>query len=122
MLKYISLTKRDDFDNVFKCGKSYVGRFVVINFVLTEKEAIRAGLMVSKKMGNAVRRNRIRRLLKQAFREYAHVLTPGSDVVMLPRSEMKKKSLKYQDICEEIKHIFEKIALDTSIKGEKAAD
>lgn len=108
LLRYISLTKRSDFDQVFKTGKSFVGRYLVINIVRTDNDSIRAGLIVSKKMGNAVRRNRVRRLLKELFRRNAHILPKGCDVVILPRGSFRNESLKYQDISPEAELLFKK--------------
>lgn len=110
LLRYISLTKRIDFDRVFKDGSSFVGHYMVINVVQTDGNSIRVGLIVNKKMGNAVRRNRIRRLLKEIFRRQAHVLPKGCDVVMLPRGSFKNESLKYQDLSPEAESLFKKAA------------
>ena len=45
----------------------------------------RLGLSVSRKVGNAVRRNRLRRLYKEAFRLTKHDMPAGLDLVVVPR-------------------------------------
>lgn len=45
----------------------------------------RFGLSVSRKHGNAVRRNRIKRLLREAFRLSQHQLPAGIDLILIPR-------------------------------------
>ena len=60
----------------------------------------RVGLSVSRKYGNAVARNRLRRLYREAFRLSKHDLPKGLDLVLIPRSpneptlEVLKQSLK----------------------------
>jgi ribonuclease P protein component len=60
----------------------------------------RLGLSVSRKYGNAVARNRLRRLYREAFRLSKHELPEGLDLVLIPRSpneptlDVVKKSLK----------------------------
>ena len=46
----------------------------------------RLGLSVSRKYGNAVKRNRLRRLYREAFRLSKHELPTGLDLVLIPRS------------------------------------
>ncbi|MCI0685179.1 MAG: ribonuclease P protein component [Gemmataceae bacterium] len=60
----------------------------------------RLGLSVSRKYGNAVARNRLRRLYREAFRLSKHDLPAGLDLVLIPRSpneptlDVVRKSLK----------------------------
>jgi ribonuclease P protein component len=48
-------------------------------------EHLRLGLSVSRKHGNAVRRARLKRLLREAFRHSQHELPPGLDLILIPR-------------------------------------
>ncbi len=63
-----SLTKRRDFETVFKEGVTLSSQYLVIYARPNELNCNRLGLSVSKKIGNAVIRNRIKRLLREALR------------------------------------------------------
>ena len=109
MRKYASLTKREEFDKVFKKGRSFAGKYVVINVVPNDEKDIRVGFIVSKKMGNAVRRNRVKRLLKESFSQSANKPLEGYDFVVIPRSGLKDKDIKCQLIVEDMDDVFRKI-------------
>ncbi|MDQ6775441.1 MAG: ribonuclease P protein component [Actinomycetota bacterium] len=85
------LTRSADFDRVFRQGKSHGGReFVLYVFPRGEEAATpRLGLSVSRKVGGAVQRNQVKRLLREAFALDGDRLPAGSDVVVVARSDAR---------------------------------
>lgn len=79
-----NLTKRAQFDLVFNEGRSWAGKEIVIKALPNGLEISRCGFTVSKRVGNAVTRNRIKRRLREILRQ-----TPpktGWDIVFIARN------------------------------------
>ncbi len=84
------LSRSADFDRVFRAGRSHAGRELVLYvFPRGETESPRLGLSVSRKVGGAVERNRVKRLLREAFVIEGARLPQGADVVIVARPAAK---------------------------------
>jgi ribonuclease P protein component len=84
------LSRSRDFDAVYRKGRSVSTRHLVLySFPRDEDEALgtepRLGLAVSRKVGGAVVRNRLKRRLRAAFQELEQSLSPGRDYVLIVR-------------------------------------
>jgi ribonuclease P protein component len=90
--------KNEEFQRVFKKGHSTANRqFVVYVLEKTDQEEFRLGLSVSKKIGNAVTRNQIKRYIKQSFLELDSQIKKGRDYVIIarkPAADMDFHSVK----------------------------
>ena len=80
------LKLKREFDAVFREGGKGVTEALVVYAKSNDRETNRLGLVVSKKNGKAVRRNRIRRLIREAFRLENPSLPFAYDIVCIPRA------------------------------------
>lgn len=88
------LRTRYDFRRVYEKGMSYASRHLVMFFLVNDIGTIRVGYSVGKRLGNAVTRNHIRRLLKESFRSVARkVSSPDMDIVWIARGPAVDGSL-----------------------------
>ena len=74
-----------DFRRVYARRCSAGDRWLLVFACPNEFEYLRVGLSVSKKIGNAVVRNRFRRLYRETFRLTREEMPTGLDIVMIPR-------------------------------------
>ena len=98
-----SLKKNKDFQVVYKNGKSYANRYLVLYIRENGMDKNRLGISVSKKVGNSVERNRARRLMKENYRFLKEHFQCGFDLVVIARAGAKEKS--YHDIESALIHL-----------------
>ena len=80
-----SLKKNDDFKNVYKNGKSYANKYLVMYVLKNSGECNRLGISVSKKVGNSVVRHRVTRLVRESYRLHENIFNSGLDIVVVAR-------------------------------------
>ena len=80
-----SLKKTADFRNVYKNGKSYANKYLVMYIMENNRTENRLGISVSKKVGNSVVRHRITRLIRESYRLHENIFNSGLDIVVIAR-------------------------------------
>ncbi|MDR1689298.1 MAG: ribonuclease P protein component [Clostridiales bacterium] len=80
-----SLKKNNRFRNVYKNGKSYANKYLVLYVLPNSQSLNRLGLTVSKKVGNSVVRSRVTRKIREAYRLNEDRFLCGYDIVFIAR-------------------------------------
>ena len=87
-----SLKKTKDFQNVYRRGKSYANRYLVMYVLSNQTEENRLGISVSKKVGNSVIRHHLTRLIRESYRLHEDMFNSGLDIVVIARSTARNIS------------------------------
>ena len=87
MEKLVPICRNNDFRRIYARGKSYVSPLVVVYALKNRTKNVRVGITTSKKVGNAVQRNRSRRVIREALRALAPRVRPGFDLVLVARGK-----------------------------------
>lgn len=106
------LRKNREFQFVYRVGKSYANRFLVIYIMKNSVGLHRAGFVTGKRLGGAVVRNRVKRLLKEAYRLNQAKLKKGYDFIFIARSPIVGENQKvvtksFLDLCKKAKVMVE---------------
>ncbi len=95
--------KNKDFQIIYKKGKSYANKYLVMCVLYNNKEENRLGISVSKKVGNSVVRHRITRLIRESYRLQEEIFQKGYDIIIVARASAKDKS--YNEIESALLHL-----------------
>lgn len=98
-----SLKSNKDFQKVYKNGKSFANKYLVMYIVENDLDMLRVGISVSKKVGNSVVRHRITRLIRESFRLNDYKFNSGLDIVVIARAGAKGRN--YQEIESAVLHL-----------------
>lgn len=96
-MKYLRLKKRKDFTKIMREGKrAYSGALTVVYF---PSDRLKMAVCVGKKHGKSVRRNRVKRLLREAFRAHAGRISSPASFLLIPKvSERYEYSVFVRDL------------------------
>lgn len=109
------MTRRSEFARVREGGQSTGGRYLVMATLAdAELEGLKVGFVTSKRVGNAVVRNRVRRQLRSIVRECGDEVVPGRYVVMIARYRAAEASF------EELREDWRKLVKRLEIRKEGA--
>ena len=100
----IRLKKQKDFDLVFKKGKRLYSESLTLIYLPAKNQKV--GFAVSKKHGKSVRRNRIKRLLREAYRSYGYNSNNNFFFVFIPKI---KEEYSFNVFKKEIENLLSKL-------------
>ncbi len=109
MEKIVSLRRNQEFRRVYTKGKYFSSSSLVTYALRNRLGFLRLGITTSKKIGNAVKRNRARRVIRVAYRMLKQKLSGNFDVVVVARS--KATEIKSKDIFKELSYSMKKLGL-----------
>ena len=98
-----SLKKNRDFRTVYRDGKSYANRLLVMYTLKNDSDRNRLGISVSKKVGNSVVRHHITRLVRESYRLHEDMFNSGLDIVVVARSTAK--DISYHEVESALLHL-----------------
>ena len=103
------LTRNADFRRVRREGASFSNRFLVLCALPGQDDAVRFGFSASSRVGKAIVRNRLKRLLREATRQYQPAITPGWDLVWIARRAAGEAN--FRQICSAVEKLLEEARL-----------
>lgn len=98
-----SLKKNQDFQSVYRNGKSFANRLLVMYVLENKLETNRLGISVSKKVGNSVVRHHVTRLVRESYRLQENIFNSGLDIVVVVRANAASAS--YREIESALLHL-----------------
>ena len=122
-MKINSLKKNGGFRLVYSRGRSHANRLLVMYALKNKSGETRLGLSVSKKVGGAVVRNKVRRRLKEITRLFAkdgNRLKPGTDIVIIARQAAAGAA--YSELCDAAIKLFQRHGLVNDEEGSACSD
>ena len=111
MKKTIKLKKNYEFNSTFKRGKYFSGKLIECFYIKNNKNINYVGIAISSKMYNAVKRNRIKRVIRECYRKQEDKINTGNTFVFLWKKKAKIEECKYNNVFEDMNKIFEKIGI-----------
>jgi len=105
----ISLKSSSVFQRLYSKGKSSASHLLVIYCRKTKRNTSRVGITVSKKLGKAVVRNKIRRRIREIYRTNEDKFLPGFDIVVVARKD--SPAATYRDLEKQFLHLAEKLGM-----------
>ncbi|MGL6115788.1 ribonuclease P protein component [Cetobacterium sp. SF1] len=102
------LKKNKEFQSIYESGKKSFGYYSLIFFKKNDLENNRCGFVVSKKTGNAVCRNRLKRLFREYYRLYENRVKTGYDIIFVAKRTAGEKfqTLKYEDMEKDLNRVL----------------
>ena len=98
-----SLKKNKDFQSVYRNGKSFANKCLVMYIIPNELNKNRLGISVSKKVGISVVRHHLTRLIRESYRLQEDMFNSGLDIVVIARNTAK--DISYHEVESALLHL-----------------
>jgi ribonuclease P protein component len=84
------ITRGKEYGYIYKTGRRITGKYIIVFIKENNLDYNRFGIVTSKKIGNAVTRNRAKRQLREVIRKNMQMIRPGYNLVIIARFNMKE--------------------------------
>jgi len=112
MKKTIKLKKNYEFDNTFKKGKYFSGNLIECFYIKNKKDINYLGIAISSKICNAVKRNRVKRVIQAVYREMENYIGKGNTFVFLWKKKANVENCNFVNVKKDMNQIFNKIGIN----------
>ncbi|MCP8617205.1 ribonuclease P protein component [Salirhabdus salicampi] len=107
MRKKYRIKKNEEFQKILNKGRSFANRQFVLYYLEKKGQShFRIGLSVGKRIGNAVKRNEIKRYIRQAFQELEQEIKHEYDFIVIARQPAK--DLNFFEVKKSVSHVLYK--------------
>ncbi|MBN2333434.1 MAG: ribonuclease P protein component [Deltaproteobacteria bacterium] len=101
------MLKRSDYQQCFAAGKKRSSKNLLFFYLVQDTGRVRFGVTVSKKVGKAVKRNRLKRLLREFYRLHKALFLPGVDYSIVVKRKCSIQSLT--DVAREMMPLLQQM-------------
>ena len=105
------LKKNYEFQKVFAKKNYYGGKYLEMFVIDNNKQSNYMGIAISKKIANSVQRNKIKRLIRENYRQIEEKIVKGKTYVILWKKKASLENATYYNVKEDIDRIFKKANL-----------
>ncbi|CCB89714.1 ribonuclease P protein component [Simkania negevensis] len=113
--RFQRLLSRQDFRETYDDGKRYVGTKILAHYRMGKQTHSRLGITISRKWGKAHKRNRFKRIVREAYRQIYPELPSHLELNIHPRHHFEE--LSSNEVASELKRLVKKIGDETQSKS-----
>ena len=111
MKKINTLKKNYEYSNVIKKGKYYVRKQIIVYITKNNSKKNIIGIAISTKLCNAVKRNKLKRIIRESYYKEMKQLKQGYNIVFLWNKKEPVENANFHEVHKEIKEIFKEAEL-----------
>ncbi|MDE6209070.1 MAG: ribonuclease P protein component [Lachnospiraceae bacterium] len=119
-MRNIDSLKNNEFQYVYKNGKSYANKYLIMYVTKNEAGKSKLGISVSKKVGNSIVRHRFARLVREVYRLNKDMFNSSLNIVVIARAGAKDKN--YKEIKSAFLHLLKMHGVLTESEVSKDAN